>query len=237
LRGLTALVTAAAMVMGGPEALADGEQAVVGLLEVSAVGVDPVVRDRFAEAIEEGLAGSADFVPATRARMREMLANSSWSAGCTFGPCLAEVRAQTGAAYVVTAGVSGSGQSYRMTISLIETGEGKLVGQVTETCPACTVEDVASSAMLSTIELINGVSAAGLPDGGGEGAGPPRRAGDHARTVRRTGLLFAGGALLAAAAGFYFLEKDRDDVSYPLLGAAAGLAASGTVMLGLSFRF
>jgi len=223
LRGLTALVTAAAMVMGGPEALADGEQAVVGLLEVSAVGVDPVVRDRFAEAIEEGLAGSADFVPATRARMREMLANSSWSAGCTFGPCLAEVRAQTGAAYVVTAGVSGSGQSYRMTISLIETGEGKLVGQVTETCPACTVEDVASSAMLSTIELINGVSAAGLPDGGGEGAGPPRRAGDHARTVRRTGLLFAAGTPTIRSRGNNTLSFNNPDVAGGTLSPMDGL--------------
>lgn len=209
---------------------ADGEK-IVGLLDVRADGVDPVVRDRFADAIEEGLAGSAEYTPATRERMLQMLANTAWSPACLIGPCLAEVRAQTGAQYVVTAGVTGSGQSYRLTISLIETERGTLVSQVTETCPACTVEDVASSAMLSTIELINGVSSVAVPAAG------VARGRNHGRTVRRTAVLLLGSALLAAGAGYYFLEKDRDDVSYPLLGAAAGLAVSGTVMLGLSFRF
>ena len=208
---------------------------IVGLLDVRAEGVDPVVRDRFAVAVEEGLGGSAEYTPATRARMLEMLAQSGWSPSCLIGPCLSEVREQTGAQYVVTAGVSGSGQSYRLTISLIETERGTLISQVTETCPACTVEDVASSAMLSTIELINGVGTV-APVGGGPEPAPGRVRG-HARMVRRTAVLLLGSALLAAGAGYYFLEKDRDDVSYPLLGAAAGLAVSGTVTLGLSFRF
>jgi hypothetical protein len=207
---------------------------IVGLLDVRADGVDKVVGERFAEAVEEGLAGSAEFTPATRERMLEMLANTAWSPACLIGPCLAEVRAQTGAEYVVTAGVTGTGQSYRLTISLIETGGGTLVGQVTETCPACTVEDVASSAMLSTIELINGVSMIPPRD---DPPIPADRGRDHARTLRRTAVLFLGAALLAAGSGLYFLEKDRDDMSYPLLGAAGGLAVSGSVMLGLSFRF
>lgn len=208
---------------------------IVGLLDVRADGVDTVVGERFAEAIEEGLAGSAEYTPATRERMLEMLANTAWSPACLIGPCLAEVRAQTGAEYVVTAGVTGTGQSYRLTISLIETGGGTLVGQVTETCPACTVEDVASSAMLSTIELINGVSVVAPTDG--PALISANRGRDHARTLRRTAVLFLGAALLTAASGVYFLEKDRDDMSYPLLGAAGGLAVSGAVMLGLSFRF
>ena len=234
IRGI-ALVAALLLLATPAPARADAEK-IVGLLDVRAEGVDPVVRDRFALAVEEGLAGSAEYTPATRARMLEMLAQSGWSPACLIGPCLSEVREQTGAQYVVTAGVSGSGQSYRLTISLIETERGTLVSQVTETCPACTVEDVASSAMLSTIELVNGAGQVGAPGPGGPEPGPGRARG-HARTVRRTAVLLLGSALLAAGAGYYFLEKDRDDVSYPLLGAAAGLAVSGTVTLGLSFRF
>jgi hypothetical protein len=230
------VVAVIAVLLAAPAAAHAQTEQIVGLLDVRADGVGQVVRDRFAEAVEEGLAGSADFTPATRERMLQMLANTAWSPACMIGPCLAEVRAQTGAQYVVIAGVSGTGQSYRMTITLIETAGGTLVGQVTETCPACTVEDVASSATLSTIELIN---AAPTVATGGDGDRPqrPDRGRDHARTVRRTAVLFLGSALLAGAAGLYFLEKDRDDVSYPLLGAAGGLAVSGAVMLGLSFRF
>lgn len=241
MKGAIALAMAVAVLVAGPmaRARADGDK-IVGLLDVRADGVSQVVRERFFEAIEEGLAGSSEYTPATRERMLQMLANTAWSTACLIGPCLAEVREQTGAQYVVTAGVTGSGQSYRLTISLIETAGGTLVSQVTETCPACTVEDVASSAMLSTIQLINGVSSVAVPSasaGGRVEARWQRRARDHARTLRRTAVLFVGMALLSAGAGYYFLEKDREDVSYPLLGAAAGLAVSGTVTLGLSFRF
>lgn len=234
MRSAIALVGAVAVLLAAPEVRADDKD-IVGLLDVRSDGVDAVVGDRFAAAIEEGLEGSSGFTAATQERMLQMLANTAWSPACLVGPCLAEVRAQTGAAYVVTAGVTGSGQSYRLTISLIETEQGALVGQVTETCPACTVEDVASSAMLSTIELINGLE--GEPEGAATVVVPPGRARNHARTLKRTGMLFVGSALLAAGAGYYFLDKDRDQVGYPLLGAAAGLAVSGTVMLGLSFRF
>jgi hypothetical protein len=226
-------VAVLAVILAAP-GLARAEK-IVGLLDVRADGVDKVVGERFGDAVEEGLAGSAEYTPATRERMLEMLANTGWSPACLIGPCLAEVRAQTGAEYVVTAGVTGTGQSYRMTISLIETAGGTLVGQVTETCPACTVEDVASSAMLSTIELINGVATVAPKDD--PAPLPANRGRDHARTLRRTAVLFLGAALITAAAGYYFLEKDRDDMSYPLLGAAGGLAVSGSVMLGLSFRF
>jgi hypothetical protein len=115
-----------------------------------------------------------------------------------------------------------------------------VVVQKAETCPACTVEDVASAATLATIELINDV------EPGAEHAGDSlaaenlvlrRRVGGHARSLRRASLLVAGIGLVTAGAAGYFLQKDRTDVGYPLLGATGGLVASGAVMLGLSFRF
>jgi hypothetical protein len=213
---------------------------VVGLLDVRGVGVSDVVLEAFAEAVEEGLAGADGFQTASRERMHEMLAQSTWSAACTIGECLSEVRAQTGADYVLVAGLQGRGESYRFTLSLLETERGSVVEQASETCPACTVEDVVSAATLATIELINSIEPGVAKEGelvAAENVVLRGRVRGHARSVRRGALLVSGLALLTAGAGAYFVQKDRTDVGYPLLGATGGLVVSGAVMLGLSFRF
>ena len=235
-----ALVLAAVALIASPAAAAPPPDRVIGLLDVRADGVEEPVASRFSEAVEEGLQGLGDYVAAPRSRMKEMLAASAWSSACTAGPCLEEVGEQTGAQFVVTAGLAGSGMSYRYTLTLLDTSDGAILRQVSESCPACTVEDLASQATLATIGLVTGAE-------GSEMAGPvvdegPMRAlqlrvGSHARMVRRTGVLLIGVAVVSAAVGYYMLDKDRDDVSYPLQGAAGGLAASGVVMLGLSLRF
>lgn len=220
--------------------IASADPAVVGLLDLRGTGVSDVVLGKFGDAVEEGLDG-ADLTAAPRDRMQQMLASSSWSPACTVGPCLSEVRTQTGADYVVTAGLTGSGESYRFTITLVGTKNGDVIRQMSQSCPACNVEDLASAATLATIELLNAVDTT-APD---RGVAPPSdeviklraRVARHAGSVRRAAVLVLGVGLLTAAAGGYFLSKDRSDVGYPLLGVTAGLATSGVVMLGLSFRF
>jgi len=220
---------------------ASADPAVVGLLDLRGTGVDEVVLQKFGDSVEDGLEGAKDFQAAPRDRMQQMLQSSSWSPACTVGPCLSEVAAQTGADYVVTAGVTGSGDSYRFTITLVATKNGDVVRQISQSCPACTVEDLSSATTLATIELINGVDSAApvrpttVPIAQLEAA--QQRAAHHASTLRRTAVLVVGVALLTGALGGYFVSKDRSDVGYPLLGTTAGLAASGVVMLGLSFRF
>jgi hypothetical protein len=216
---------------------------VVGLLDVRGTDVDAAVLDKFTHAVEDGLGGSDELTPATLARMREALSRSQWNPDCVVGPCLDEVREQTGAQIVAIAALTAIGQTYRYTITLLDTGTGHVLAQVSEDCVACTVEDVMSSATMATIALLNGAGETRTP----EEIQPPaslaqvqaleRRVGDHKRTIRRGGLLVIGAALLAGGAAAYFLSEERDEVGYPLAGAAGGLAASGAVMLGLSLTF
>lgn len=206
---------------------------VVGVLDVRGDGVSDVVVARFGEAIEEGLESATGITPAPQVRMKEQLASTAWSVSCLVGACLAEVGVQAGVEWVVTAGLTGAGESYRYTITLLEAATGRVLQQVSETCAACTVDDVASQATLATMGLID----AGDP-GVGAAIGAARGRGKHhARTLRRASLAVLGVALVAAGAGAYFTREDDVDVGYPLLGAAGGLAASGVLMLGLSFRF
>ena len=163
--------------------VARGER-IVGVLDVRGDGVSDVVIARFGEAIEDGLEGASAITPAPQVRMREQLASTAWSPSCLVGACLAEVKAQTDAAWVVTAGLTGAGESYRYTITLLDTATGRVLQQISETCAACTVDDVASQATLATMGLID----AGDPGAGGGPVEPRRpigRGDHHARTLRR----------------------------------------------------
>jgi hypothetical protein len=222
--------TLAVLLLVATAAPARADEEVVGLLEVRGDGVDQDTLDRFAEAVEDGL-GAIDWVTAPRDRLQEMLAASSWTPACIVGPCLREVRAQTGADYVVNAGLAASGMSYRFTLTLIGTETGAVIAQKDESCPACTIDDVIASVTIATIALVNEVPPAEAPP-----APPPERR-NPASTLRRTGLLFLGVSLVAGAVAYYLHDKDRDDVGYPLAGAAGGLALSGAVVLGISLRF
>jgi len=238
---MRALCAFAAVGLAAAPASATPAEKVIGLLDVRADGVDEPVASRFGEAVEDGLTGLDGYQIAPRKRMQEMLAATSWSSACTVGPCMAEVRAQTGAAFVVTAGLAGSGMSYRYTLTLLDTEDGTILRQVSESCPACTVEDLESQATLATIELVTGAAGEHVRSKVTVDVGRVTLLEDrvrrHARITRRTAVLLIGVAAVAAAVGTYLLDKDQDDVSYPLLGAAGGLAASGVVMLGLSLRF
>ena len=233
-RIVTIAVVAVVVAAGARPAAA--QQRVVGLLDVRGDGVEPVVLERFAAAIEEGMESTDELVAAPRSRMHEMLEQSSWSSACLVGKCLVEVKQQTGADLVVVGGLTGSGESYRFTVTILDTTTGQVIDQSTDSCPACTLEDVATQVTLATIELINAASelpvaappVASRSDGRGRG---------HARAARVAGLVTLGVAVLAAGIGYYFHDDDRDELGYPLLGAGVGLAVGGTAMLGLSLRF
>jgi hypothetical protein len=239
-RTLTA--AAVALVIAAWSAPARADEQIVGLLDVAGADVDAAVLDRFTHAVEDGLAGG-DMTAAPLARMREALARSQWNRDCLVGPCLDEVRAQTGADVVAIAALTAMGQAYRFTITLLDTRTGNVLSQVSEDCVACTVEDLGSSATMATIALLNGAGSTRTPDVLTPVAPLDqvkrleRRVADHKRTIRRGGLLLIGASLLAGGAAAYFLTEDRDEVGYPVAGAAGGLFASGAVVLGLSLTF
>jgi hypothetical protein len=213
------------------------DKKIVGILEVRVDGVSPTVAERFEAAIEEGLS-SAELWIATRTRLREMLAGSTWSEGCLFGPCLAEVRRQTEVDRVVIAYFQGRGSSYRFVVSLVDTGTGRVRAQAAERCEVCTLSEALDAAVLATIGLVH-EAVPGSFDGPGDAPPPrPRRVkatpGDRTQ-ARRAALLVVGVGALAGGAGLYFASRDRDAVGYAALGGSGGLIAAGAVMFGLSF--
>jgi hypothetical protein len=232
---LAAVLASAAPVRAQATAVrAPADKKIVGILEVRVDGVSPTVAERFEAAIEEGLA-SAELWIATRTRLREMLAGSTWSEGCLFGPCLAEVRRQTEVDRVVIAYFQGRGSSYRFVVSLVDTATGRIRAQAAERCEVCTLSEALDGAVLATIGLVHEATPG---DGAGDVAPRPRRvkkATSDRTQARRAALLLVGVGALAGGAGLYFASRDRDAVGYAALGGSGGLMAAGAVMFGLSF--
>lgn len=207
---------------------------IVGILDVRVDGVSPTAAERFESGIEEGL-GSTEYWVATRKRMREILAGSGWSEGCSFGPCLVEVRKQTGADLVVDAYFQGTGSSYRFVVTLVDTSTGAVTAQVADHCDVCTLTEALDSAALATIGLVHGAEGEVAP--AHVAVMVPRAAPSPARPLRRTALLLVGAAAIAGGTAAYLIHTGNDKVGYAAGGAAGGLGVAGIAVLAISFRF
>jgi hypothetical protein len=207
------------------------------------VGTSKTVADKLEKSIEDGLDNQGLKV-APRKRVAEMLASSGFLEGCSFGPCLLEVRKTTGAQLVLVARITSVGPSYDLVISLLETEHGRVTSQVAERCEVCTLDEAISAATLAVIQVVTGAAGAQIdPALGptGERTGPEPQEllairetelSTGRRRVRRGGVFFLGAAVVAAAAGTYFLVTDRRDLGYGALGATGAFAlASGTLLV------
>lgn len=202
----------------------------IGVLEVATEGVSETAGDMLEESIEETLA-DVGFRVVRSATVREKLGSADYIAGCTFGPCMAEVKAATGLSRVLVARIQGAGQSYSVVVSLVHTDTGHLIAQVAQSCPVCTVDEAISTAALAVVELVTSP-----PEGAGEVAGPapvtPTR--DHTARVRKAGWVMLVSGVVAGAAGGYLLTTDEDSTGGVVTGAGAGLGLAGLITVLLA---
>jgi len=212
------------------------EHAPVGLLEVATEGVSDTTGDKFEESIERALA--AVNVPVMRSKVvRDKLAASDFVHGCSFGPCLRAVGRATGLDRLLVARIAGAGQSYSVVVSLVETEEGRLVSQVAQSCPVCTVDEAITTSTRAVVELItrregearSGKEVVSVPD-------DQERIARKKRHVRNLGILFSSvGA--AALIGGIILAADDSGGAAAMVGGGAGMASAGLGTLLLSVTF
>ncbi len=221
---------------------------IVGILSFAADGVSPTAAKMFEDAIEKSLADNG-FGVAPRKRLTEMLANSSYKVGCTFGPCLVEVHRNTDLRLVLVARVHGVGPSYSFVFSLLDTRVGRTTSQVTDLCDVCTLEEAVTTASLTVVALVTGAGSAvvdpslgptsrdKLPDLRGQIQHLDREVSRRRRRLRQAAVFFYAVAALAGGTGAYFLSKSYEHRGYPLVGGAGAFVVAGTTCLVLSRRF
>ena len=222
---------------------ARGEQRrIVGILDVRVEGMGKTTGTEFERELESLMTDALRerFWIGSRQRMEAMLAGSTrWMKGCFHGPCLREVRTQTGAELVLTVYLQGMGTTYRYVITLLRTDTGEVVEQRSEACAACTQREAITQATTATLQLV--MDAPDLTELRNPAAPDPavdqarHRALAQVRTGKRriswTAMTLVGLAALGGGLGGYWLSQDRDDLARPALGLSAGLAVSGVTLL------
>lgn len=220
---------------------AHAETTAVGILSVETSGVSETVAGQFEQELEESL-GDGGLRLIDRETLRSRLVDSDYIEGCTFGPCLASLRAATGVPIVLVARIVKVGSSFKFVITLIDTKSGMFTSQVAQPCEVCTIDEAVGTATLATIALINGTGGAEVSEFSSSAASTTDLRSYHKskplkRTLKRTGLIFLGAGIVGGGIAAYFWKKDNDNGM--LIGGSAGAAflTSGTTMLLLSRRF
>jgi hypothetical protein len=212
---------------------------IVSVLEVRVDGVPEEVKQSFQRRIDEQL-DTKHYWLASRARTKQMMLRSTtWTEGCLVGPCVTEVRAQTGAELVLLAALTGAGTSFGYVVTLVRTDTGRVLQQHSERCDVCTVNEAMDKATQATIALLDNVPDK-LPDEAAARAQTVELAVDRVkrelterdRHTTRIGvaLTLVGLAATATGSALYLLQNQP---SYALATAVGGgaLAASGVVVL------
>jgi hypothetical protein len=214
---------------------------IVGILEVRVDGVPDEVKERFQRGLEDQV-DTKHYWLASRALVKQrMMRSTKWTEGCIVGPCLAEVRAQTGAELVLLAALTGSGTSFGYVVTLVRTDSGRVLQQESDRCDVCTVNEAMTQATLATTGLLNNVPDK-LPDEAADhtasldlAVGKVRRdLADHDRHTARIGTALAGVGLAVALGGLavYLIQ---DHPTYAAMTAAAGGALTAGGLIVLSF--
>lgn len=212
---------------------------IVGILEVRVEGVPKEIQRQFQSDLEKQL-DSRQYWLAPQQRLHDMMANSTkWTEGCVIGPCLKEVRVQTGADLVLLASITGSDNSFGYVVTLVRTDTGRFVAQETDRCEVCTVKEALANAILAAVRLVTAVPEQ-LPDEDAQAhatveqldlklANQQAQAKHHNHVV---GVALTLTGLVAAGAGMalYFVQ-DRSDYALATAGVGVGATLGGIVTL------
>jgi hypothetical protein len=212
---------------------------IVGVLPVRVEGLPDNVKDSFQRIIEDQI-DTKQYWLAPRSRMKQMLMRSTkWTEGCIVGPCIAEVRVQTGAEIVLDTVLTGSRTSFGYIVTLIRTDTGRVVQQDAARCDACTVNEAMNRARLAVVGLLNNLPDK-LPDEAAEqGAAIDIAVGkaEHdvatqERHTTRLGIVLTATGLVGAIVGAVAYEtQGRPSYAVPVAIGGGALALGGVVVL------
>jgi hypothetical protein len=183
--------------------------------------------------------------------------------GCDLPGCLAPIAAASGAIFVLRVDARFAKESFKLTVELWHSDEGKLLGRDRRDCPICDEQDLWGSAALLTQGLLEralrepvktaqsrspGAGAARLAAPATSSEVPRIRSEPTGRTAKVSGLALSVAGLTALVAGAYYLSVDGDSAGFhsdrvrdtgkyglPMAIAGGAALASGVGLLAWSF--
>ena len=193
------------------------------VVDVVTEGLAPAARDRLDDALVEGLRFTG-YVVVPRRQVRDTSARANLPEGCAFGPCLAQVGRALDVGRALTARVVADGQAYSFVLTLVETRAGTPVGQVTDSCAPCSIDEALDKISASMVALGEGATAAALKKVPFPAA---RREGSGASAAP---WLAAAGVAAVVVGAVLVANGDQRDAGFVTIGAGSGLLASGILV-------
>jgi hypothetical protein len=239
-RALIALLLVCSSVAGAqPPTGAGDKRRIIGVLEVKVEGVPKEIAAQFQTDLEKQLDSNAYWL-APKARLHELMTNSTkWTEGCVVGPCLHEVKTQTGADIVLLAALTGAGTSFGYIVTLVRTDTGTVFAQEADRCDVCTVSEALTAATLAAVRLVTAVPDK-LPDEAAERAATmdamktklaSEASGDRRHSKKLGIILTIAGLVVAGVGTAIYVVRDHADYGLATAAVGGGLAVGGVVTL------
>ena len=124
----------------------------VAILEIRFSSVPPALKNQIRQRVHESFAAGGFQVTGERQTARR-LRGAAVPPGCSAGPCLNRIGEVLGADRVVVGGVSSQGTSYDITMTMLETGGGTVLAQVSQRCDVCNFKEVEEAAATAAEQL------------------------------------------------------------------------------------
>jgi hypothetical protein len=124
----------------------------VAILEMRFASVPPALKSQIHRRMHQSLAAGGFQVTSERQTARR-LRGASVPPGCSAGPCLNRIGEVLGVDRVVVGGVSSQGTSYDITMTMLETGGGTVLAQVSQRCDVCNFKEVEEATATAAEQL------------------------------------------------------------------------------------
>ncbi len=199
-------------------AAAPAEERRLLVLEAPGNVLTKVARERLQAAIAEVAAGHGLTLASVKTLPDKLLS-------CDLPGCLPPIAAASGALFVLRVDAKFAKESFRLSVELWNSDEGKLLGRDRRDCPICDEQDLWGSAALITQGLLEralrepakSAPAQAVNAGGSRLAGPAASAAgaqvpaaSPGRALRYSGLALSVAGLAALVAGIYYWSVDGD---------------------------
>src|SRR5450759_4545865 len=215
------LLGLAAQAVAAPKPAPSEDRRLV-VIEAPGSALSKTTRERLRGAIAE-VVGRHGLVLAPSDTLPEKLL------GCDLPGCLAPIAAASGAIFVLRVDARFAKESFKLTVELWHSDEGRLLGRDRRDCPICDEQDLWGSAALLTQGLLERAlrepvkTAQVLVPGAGAApvAGPATspevaqiRSEPTGRVAKVSGLALSVAGLAALVAGVYYLSVDGDSAGF-----------------------
>ena len=231
-------------------AAAPAEEKRLLVLEAPGNVLTKVARERLHQAIGEVAAGHGLVLVSAKALPEKLL-------GCDLPGCLSPIAAASGAILVLRVDAKFIKESFKLSVELWNSDEGKLLGRERRDCPICDEQDLWGSAALMTQGLLERAlrePTMPTPAPGPTLVTPPvapavaqAPAAPPGRALQYTGVALAAVGLAALVTGIYYWSvdgapagpdyvRDTRKLGLPMTLAGGAVLAVGAGLVAWSFR-